>query len=436
MKKKMTIIPNVILLAFVVGAIQVSSGFGRQKKENTTGSWKKMSQAAPVMVRAKIGAVISGNRLVVWGGEIKDQPASDGAVYDIDKDVWKKMAAAPMEGREHFTMTGYGNRVIVWGGENNPNGAIYDIDKDFWQKIAEAPFSLGMEPYTWGIIGNKLLVWGIGKTKELNPVGGIYDIDKDTWKKMADLTAMKAVDDWPPFFYKNKFLVWGCPNAGKADRYGAIYDINKDEWKEMAAAPIERRNWPAAVLAGSKLAIWGGCAGPVEAHTATSHADGAVYDIDHDTWKKMAQAPLEARWALRSFAWGRRIIVWGGMGTSEFKNKFFYYDGAIYDLETDRWEKIPEAPLKSEHARDLYSFGIFGYNPTPPALLGNKLIVWSFFCQAIYDLDKKTWTEMAPAPIGGRDYHVSLLSGNKLIIWGGRDEKNVYADGAILDISK
>jgi hypothetical protein len=111
-------------------------------------------------------------------------------------------------------------------------------------------------------------------------------------------------------------------------------------------------------------------------------------------------------------------------------------DGAIYDLDTDSWQRIPEAPLNSEAARKIYSYGIFGYNPTPPSLLGDRLVVWSYYCHAVYDLRINTWTEMAPGPISGRDYHISLLRGNKLIIWGGRDEKNIYADGAILDLMK
>ena len=55
---------------------------------------------------------------------------------------------------------------------------------------------------------------------------------------------------------------------------------------------------------------------------------------------------------------------------------------------------------------------------------------------AIYDLEKKVWQEIPKAPINGRDYQASFLSGNKLIIWGGRDEATIYADGAIFEIGK
>jgi len=401
-----------------------------QQKNQKIGSWKKMSGAAPVEARAIIGSLLAGNKIIVWGGEIKDKPVSDGAIYDLDKDVWKKMPAAPIEGREHFTMLAHGQKVILWGGENTPSGAIYDIQENTWKKMSEAPITLGMEPYTSGLVGNKLLVWGIGKTRELNPVGGIYDLDKDSWKKIAEPISIKAIDDWPAFIYKNKFLVWGSPPAGKGDRYGAIYDLDKDVWKEMARAPIERRNWSAAVLAGNKLVIWGGCPGPVEARSSESRSDGAVYDIDTDAWKKMAPAPLEARFFPRAFLWGNKVVIWGGL-----KDKFFY-DGAIYDIEKDTWEKIAEAPVKGEHPRELYSYGIFGYNPTPPVLSGYKLIVWSVYCQAIYDLEKKKWEEMADAPISGRDYHASFLYGNKLIIWGGRDSQKAHSDGAICDLGK
>jgi hypothetical protein len=430
MKPKFSFI--VFIIVVLIWAVQAGIGFAGQKtaqKETQAGSWQKMVEAAPIQARSLIGTVLIGNKLVVWGGEIKDNPVSDGAVYDIDRDSWKKMSKAPIEGREHFTILAYGKKVIIWGGENTPYGAIYDIDKDAWAKMAEAPITLGAEPYTSGVLGNKVLVWGIGKTRELNPVGGIYDVAQNAWIKMAE-APIQAIDDWPPFFNKNRFIIWGAPNVGKPENCGAIYDIDKNSWKEMSKAPIKRRNWSASILLGNKLIIWGGCPGPVEADSRESQSDGAIYDIDKNTWKKMADAPLEARFFPRAFVWNNKVVIWGGM-----KDKF-YYDGAIYTIETDTWEKITEAPLKSEHARELYSYGLFGYNPTPQGLLGNKLLVWSMYCSASYDLGKKKWEEMTEAPISGRDYHTVILYGNKLIIWGGRDDKNVYADGAIYEIRK
>jgi N-acetylneuraminic acid mutarotase len=431
---------SVIRLSIVLVVLQAFSGVDLPQKQSSLGTWKMMPQVAPVKFRGTIGAVLAGNKLVIWGGEIggdtNEQPASDGAVYDIDRNTWKKMAPAPIEGREHFTMIEYGPNVLIWGGEDNPHGAIYDVDNDAWRKIADAPLTLGMEPYTSGIIGDKLLVWGIGKTRDLNPVGGIYDLTRNAWREMASLTSLKAIDGWPPLFYKNTFSVWGCPTDEKTGRHGAVYDLVRNEWREMAVAPIERRNWPAAALINGKLIVWGGCDGPVEAHTGTSRADGAVYNIEKDTWTKMSSAPLEARWAPRSFAWGGKTVIWGGMGKAGNEDNFFYYDGAVYDPETDTWEKISEAPVASGNAKKIYSYGIFGYNPTPPTLYGNKLVVWSMHCRAVYDLDKKRWEEMPSCPIGGRDYHQSFLYGNKLVIWGGRDEKSSHSNGAVFEFSR
>jgi N-acetylneuraminic acid mutarotase len=325
-----------LTLAFIIiCAVQSGLGFDKQnaeKKDANTGSWKKMTGVAPIEPRALIGSLRAGNKLIVWGGEIKDSPVSDGAIYDLATDTWKKMTKAPIEGREHFAMLAYGNKVIIWGGKNTPAGAVYDIDKD--------------------------------------------------------------------------------------------------SWKVMAKAPITRRNWSASVLLGNKLVIWGGCPGPVEAHTSGSQNDGAIYDIDEDAWRKMADAPLSPRFFSRGFVWGNKVVIWGGL-----KDQFFY-DGAVYDLEKNAWEKISEPPLKGERPKELYSYGIFGYNPTPSDLAGDKLIVWSMHCNAIYDLAKKKWEEMAAGPISGRDYHASFLYGNKLLIWGGRDDKSAKADGAIDDIGR
>ncbi|MCX6227382.1 MAG: hypothetical protein NTV01_22035 [Bacteroidia bacterium] len=456
---------KIVVMAVLISAIHVIDGFGQQIKEDKgipvekennqrTGSWKKITQAPLAVPRTIIGTVIVGNKLVVWGGEGKgDKPVNEGAIYDIDRDTWKKMSAAPLVGAEHFTMLAYGkNQVIIWGGEKYPFGAVYDVDKDAWKKIAESPMSLGMEPYTSKIVGNKLVVWGIGQSGRENPVGGVYDIEKDRWTMMPD-APMLALDDWPAFFYQNKFVVWGGRRTEKDDCHGAIYDLENNTWKKMTPAPLEigptknpndiskgipaGRNWGGSVLVGNKLVIWSGCPGPITAQPSLSFSDGAIYDIDRDSWEKIAKAPIEPRFYPKAYAWGNKVVIWGGI------NGKFCFDGAIYDLETDAWEKIHDAPVQAK--QEIYSYGLFGYNRAAPELWGNKLIVWGGQEQivfggkdvvvgAIYDLEKKIWEVIPQAPIKGRDYHASFIYGNKLIIWGGHDDESVCCDGAIFEL--
>ena len=71
------------------------------------------------------------------------------------------------------------------------------------------------------------------------------------------------------------------------------------------------------------------------------------------SWTKMSQAvPL-----------GNKLVVWGGENTSR---------AAIYDVEKDTWRSTAEAPLTSTQARELRPYGIFGYNPTPPGSSGEQ----------------------------------------------------------------
>jgi N-acetylneuraminic acid mutarotase len=421
--------------------------------QQETGRWKRIPRAPLVSPRAVIGSVLTGNKLIVWGGEKSDKPASDGAVYDLDRGAWSKMAPAPLEGHEHFTMLALGeDRVIVWGGESDPRGAIYDAVKNSWKRVADAPITLGMEPYTSGILQDKLLVWGIGVTSRQNAVGAVYDIDKNVWTKMPD-APMLALDDWPAFFYKRKFVVWGGRSAGTDGVHGALYDVDTNTWKTIARAPLEiglnldpngkgrkeGRNWGATTLVGNKLVIWSGCPGPVVAQPRGSFADGAVYDIDTDTWKTMSKAPIEPRFFPRACAWGNKVVVWGGI-----RDRFFF-DGAIYDIEHDSWETIPDAPVRARW--DIYSYGLFGYNRAAPALRGSRLVIWGgqedatsgakdASVGAIFDLEKRTWERIPPGPIRGRDYHALFLSGNRLVIWGGRDASTVSLDGAIYEMGR
>ncbi|MBA2643371.1 MAG: hypothetical protein H0U82_10650, partial [Actinobacteria bacterium] len=107
--------------------------------------------------------------------------------------------------------------------------------------------------------------------------------------------------------------------------------------------PPEARSQGASAWAEERLLVWGG-------HVYTGYsdevprADGFTFDARSRTWHAMAAAPLAPR-LMPASAWsGRELLIWGG--TDERFQRFFR-DGAAYDPESDSWRRLPRAPISA-----------------------------------------------------------------------------------------
>jgi N-acetylneuraminic acid mutarotase len=82
----------------------------------TTNRWRRL---AP-LPSARVGATAfwTGRRLLLWGGQTLDAPASlrDGVAYNAGLDRWSSMPAAPLRARTGSTVAWTGHALIVWGG--------------------------------------------------------------------------------------------------------------------------------------------------------------------------------------------------------------------------------------------------------------------------------------------------------------------------------
>jgi hypothetical protein len=123
-------------------------------------------------------------------------------------------------------------------------------------------------------------------------------------------------------------------------------DIPPDSTMTLPPAPIDAREIGAAVWTGTEIIVWGG-------NDPRSHAsvdDGAAFNMATGTWRMIAPAPIEAR-GFAHVAWtGTEMIVWGGLqrdGTvvGGSYNQTELADGAAYNPDTDTWRRLPEAPI-------------------------------------------------------------------------------------------
>jgi N-acetylneuraminic acid mutarotase len=420
----------------------------RKQDAEKQSRWKKMPEA-PIKPRTGHQTFIWNGKIVIFGGfSAATTPREiflDGAIYDIEKSSWEVIPKAPLAERKLCDMVMFPNgKLLVWGGvklnltelgeyDYCKDGAVYDIQKKKWEKT-KAPTAEWRFDRSSLVLGNKLVIWGMGTweapglTWRKRQAGAVYDSEKNEWKKIPKvpipsrmpLTMTKVGET------ENKVLVWGGYGGYDADRRvaayyvdGAIYDIEKNTWTKIEEAPLDSRQDCVRAFTGKNFIVWGG---------PPNFQDGAVYDIEKREWKPMPILPSRGGpYVLYNIlANTRLVLLWG--------REFVFQDenegddvrvGAVYDIEKNKWEKMPKPPINSRSKATV-------------ALSGSKLVIWGGEGEsdgAVYDIEKNTWKKMKESPIEGRYGNFSMLYGNRLITYGGQDESgNACNDGAIYDI--
>jgi N-acetylneuraminic acid mutarotase len=408
-------------------------------QQDTKPQKKQADQQKPKQEDIKPKQIAKGAKLIIWGGHgAGGALLEDGAVYDIQTDRWKKMPEAPISGG-HSKFVISGTKLIIWG-QTSFDGAIYDLKTNRWKELPEPPID-DRSGFTVISSGTKVIIWGGFRGARgrysFYPDGAIYDVEKDKWEEIecAEFEGLRM--SYTCVLSGNKLIVWGGHDGGGgAYCDGAIYDLKEGEWEEMPETPLISRYGHISALhrpddstGSAKLIIWGGhCTGAV-------HADGAIYDIKNKKWNMMSPAPIEPRTDYAFTVFDTKIIIWGGLTQDEVHLS----DGAIYDMSTDSWEKIPKAPIDGRYSANL----IVPAGTSKLIVWGGKeyhrhQIVEAYFEDgAIYDLGSKKWEKMPENDIiGGRSGHTFIVSRTKLIIWGGKAGHWYLDDGAIYDIQK
>jgi hypothetical protein len=124
-----------------------------------TKAWGQIGKA-PIDTGGQSACAVSADRLFLWSGtngdpakSAKDKLSPLGAIYDLRRKEWKEIPEAPIPPRLLPLAHVEGQRVFVWGGwdktdgrdpDSRRDGAVYDMDKGVWKKIADMP---GPIPY-------------------------------------------------------------------------------------------------------------------------------------------------------------------------------------------------------------------------------------------------------------------------------------------------
>lgn len=132
-----------------------------------------------------------------------------------------------------------------------------------------------------------------------------------------------------------------------------------------------------------------------------------------DSWRKLPDAPLGARFAHGAVWTGTDMLIWGGAFATAYTA-----DGASYSPASDLWSSLPTSPLTprafftavwSTSTSEMIVWGgkLFGGPPTDAA------------DGAAYKPATSTWRMLAASPLSARRSHSAVWAGNRMIVYGG-----------------
>jgi hypothetical protein len=156
------------------------------------------------------------------------------------------------------------------------------------------------------------------------------------------------------------------------------------DWRELPAAPLSPRGDSLAVWTGHEVIVLGGQRTPCPpnadcAVAAEDLRDGAAYDPDAGSWRKIATAPVPVGSGDRLVQVGDQVVLrqWFQGGS----------DWYVYDPRADRWSPMHGVP---EHAGDL------------PSAVGSDLYVLAGRRVAHYSAVTGRWNLLPPDPLTPR----------------------------------
>ncbi len=364
--------------------------------------WSRLPDA-PIPARNEYTAVWTGKEMIVWGGYSWNGSFpvtahvvfyNDGAAYDPTTRTWKTIAASPLAPREASVAVWTGTEMLVFGGGgpgSKPttggvayyDGAAYNPSTNTWRKLAPTPRSLGnlTDSGSYAVwTGKVMLVWGFfGNGAGADGGGSLaaaaYNPATNRWEAGA-IAPTEAPLFGDAFWTGKEMLVWGRSAAGHLG--GLSYDPTTRRWASLPASPLGEvnRNDMLAVWTGTYMVVGGGLAPNqtskdedgrtkvdrvgVKPVKPTLRKDAALYDPVTNRWRRLPDAPVGFEGSVMA---ARAWDIWTGRSVITIEDGVAGGRPLSLDLATLKWSLGPKAPVPDRQlAHELWT--------------GQEVLVW------------------------------------------------------------
>lgn len=230
--------------------------------DTATNSWRRLTPPPGDKgnYEGRYFAVWTGTELLVWGPTIRD-------AFNPATNRWRKLSPSPL-GSDFRGPAGIvvwtGREMIGWGGgccgDAWSNGAAYNPGRNSWRKLAPAPIGGRQSPV--GTLTRRELVIFSGRDANGAPVGGaVYNPVTDRWRRIARLPVPRSGAN--AVWDGREVLVVGGVGTSRGGKPpvpapgGFAYNPATNRWRRLPAME-SGHSGAAAVWSGKRLLPWGG----------------------------------------------------------------------------------------------------------------------------------------------------------------------------------
>ena len=242
--------------------------------------------------------------------------------------AWERLETAPRS-RDDVQLLAAGDRLLLYGGcahDYRAHGGCgasrkawtFDLGSGDWTATPVSPV---------GVVGSA--VWT--GTEAIFPVSGLsYDPETQSWGRLppAPLERRGGASVWTG----SEVIVWGGRDRRfAAERDGAAYDPATGTWRQIEPAPIPLNLFDLVWTGKEAIAFGAELDGRNIAES--SHAIGAAYDPESDTWRRLPRSRLSPQASTATWLDGRMVAYdYGGRSQT-------------YDPASDRWSDPVRMPV-------------------------------------------------------------------------------------------
>lgn len=374
--------------------------------------WAPVAVAAAAVVAALVATV--GLFIGEDGSSVVTDRPSDPADADAVKGRWERLPDELEVSDSHAGLIWTGDELIGVYPENGGD----DVAVQVWNReLTEVRVgaSSGMEWRAFPTVvwtGSEVLVIGGGNGPGIETLGGAYDPASDSWRYITPGPGFEpGLSDpiaQPGVWTGSEVVFWDAALA---------YDPETDSWHSIAASPLSTRARSAVAANESQVLVWGGCPTGITDDDCdvdgAGLSDGAIYDVGSDTWTRIPEggpvpgAELEASWTGSEF-----LVVTSRNGPLDGTTRV-----ASYDPDDDRWQQMADLPRDDWVLFDLVitDFGPVVVGGGQPAIR--------------LDQEQGAWQELGDPPLITKGA-AAAWTGSRLVVTGGRPAGSyVFASG-------
>ena len=250
------------------------------------GRWQVMAQMPSA--KARFAAAMSGQWLIVAGGDTEQGTTASTEIYDTTANMWHSGAAKP-QAVSNVSAVAIDGKVFVPGGlvaDGRLTDAleIYDVAKDAWREGPRLPVALCA--YALASDGQRIYLAGGWDGRSYSDRVFVLDSSGEAWEPLQKLPSPRG-HSAAVVNGGRLYIIGGFNGKEVLNRVDVLELGAADKWEPGPALIAARAGLGAVEIGGSIYVLGGGWSAPV--------AFGERLPAGAAAWQRL-ESPLEGAW--------------------------------------------------------------------------------------------------------------------------------------------